>query len=893
MRYKFGWILLLSCMLLSISACKISFQKHLSIGGEITPVDTSDIVPLLTEVTAVASGKLSTPSYTFHSNKTGSLIYGGSCSSAVSQAVVGNNTITLTALSPGQYNDCTLQLADNDGMSSNVLALSSFIIDNPMGFTGFAPFAGMEIVGTENTYVKLSGFEWGNVSVEFNGSVLPLVEHTPYNLVVSLPSLVTGSFELSFKNEYGQISLPIAYKQAVSIQDFAAGNEHACLVRNTGSVACWGVNNYGQLGNSSTSSSSSLVDVTGITNAIKVGIGQSHSCVVLVDGSVRCWGRNQLRQLGDGSTTTQISPVVVSGVNNAVDVKLGDTKSCALLADESVVCWGDNQAVAETVISSGVVALDVAGNMACAVMASGEVQCWGQSTYGLGDGTNNFSAIPVMVSGINTASSISVGEKHSCIVSTQHELYCWGSNADGQLAKAIAQSSEPVLANITQVQNVAVGVGHTCVMKQDGSAACWGRNTTGQLGDNTLDLTSDPVAVADLPVIYTIYAAEQYSCAQSVSNKLICWGYIPREGSFTITSSMSLGLSDIADVDVLVAGDGHYCALKQNDDVICWGSNDYGQLGSGKRSCDSLNNAADARSVKPNVAMSDAKALAAGGRHSCAVNNSGAVYCWGYNNAGQLGDGTLTDRLQAVAVNNISQAIAVSAGDRHSCAVLNDGAVQCWGSNAQGQLGNNSTLISEIPVDVLGLPTIQSVSLGTDHSCALSTDGKIYCWGSNAQGQLGVAGGNQLVPVQVSGITNAVMISAGNQHTCALLQTHTVTCWGANAKGQLGNGNNNAFNTPQSVTGLTDVVAISVGNNVSCAVKQDKTVSCWGEDSSGRVGGEGDQNMPRAIFTAPYVEGVAISEKEACMQLQGGYVSCWGELSEFNHRGVLYKESVY
>ena len=136
-----------------------------------------------------------------------------------------------------------------------------------------------------------------------------------------------------------------------------------------------------------------------------------------------------------------------------------------------------------------------------------------------------------------------------------------------------------------------------------------------------------------------------------------------------------------------------------------------------------------------NVGAQDVEAIEAGRYHTCALLTTGAVDCWGYNNHGQLGDNTTTQRLNPVAVN--INATAISSGQYTTCAIVSGGAVWCWGYNGSGQLGNNSTTDSHIPVQAIGITNAIAITNAGSTTCALTSGGTVYCWGGNYYGQLG------------------------------------------------------------------------------------------------------------------------------------------------------------
>ncbi|MCK5688830.1 RCC1 repeat-containing protein, partial [Myxococcota bacterium] len=247
----------------------------------------------------------------------------------------------------------------------------------------------------------------------------------------------------------------------------------------------------------------------------------------------------------------------------------------------------------------------------------------------------------------------------------------------------------------------------------------------------------------------------------------------------------------------------HSCALLSAGTVKCWGANGDGQLGNG---------AANTDEVTPvDVSgLSDVAAIVAGYHHNCALLNSGAVKCWGDNYSGQLGDGG-TNPLEStpVDVSGLANVIAITAGGSHSCALLDTGAVKCWGSDYYGQLGDSGyNTDSTTPVDVVGLSgTVTAITAGFVHTCALLDTGAMKCWGGNDYGQLG--NGEVLLeeisPGNVAGIASGVTaIAAGEHHSCALFNTGAMKCWGNDNYGQLGDNpcRDYSCDVPVDVVGL-------------------------------------------------------------------------------------------
>jgi alpha-tubulin suppressor-like RCC1 family protein len=320
------------------------------------------------------------------------------------------------------------------------------------------------------------------------------------------------------------------------------------------------------------------------------------------------------------------------------------------------------------------------------------------------------------------------------------------------------------------------------------------------------------------------------------------------------------------------AGAFHACALVQDGSVRCWGLNDSGQLGNGTR----LN----ANSPVPVAGLAGASAVAAGGFHSCAVFPNGTLSCWGRNDSRQLGDPATTAESSTVPVpvGGIVNATAVAVGAFHTCALLANGTVRCWGLNDNGQLGDGTVINSGGPVTVSGLGGVVAIAAGGWHTCALLADGTARCWGENLYGQLGNGTFvNALTPTPVSGLTNLARIPAGIFHHCAIAQNGTLSCWGRNDEGRLGIGNTANTPTPTTVNGIT-VTAAAGGGEHGCGVLTDGTIRCWGWNDYGQLGnGGGTTTVPTApVNGITNAASVGTGAEFSCALVSGGVVRCWG-----------------
>ena len=315
--------------------------------------------------------------------------------------------------------------------------------------------------------------------------------------------------------------------------------------------------------------------------------------------------------------------------------------------------------------------------------------------------------------------------------------------------------------------------------------------------------------------------------------------------------------------------------------------------------------------------------ITGGGLSSCAALSTGAVQCWGSNDHGQLGNGTVVASTPPATASGIANAKAVSAGNAHSCALLTDGTARCWGLAASGQVGDGSTgdpltqQSRRSPVPVTGLSGATTIAAGGFHTCAIVGTGTVKCWGDDGTGQLGDGtnfGSKSPVPISASGITTATVIAAGEFHTCAILSNNTVRCWGHNGFGQLGDGTKADRKTPVAVVGLPDPaaapgnvpVALTAGYGHTCVLLKDTTARCWGGNASGELGhetsdtdGDGVMDPSTSPLTVQHdadpdplfidlqnltgMAAIAAGDFHNCALMSGGGGRCWGQ----NGRGQL------
>ena len=358
------------------------------------------------------------------------------------------------------------------------------------------------------------------------------------------------------RNEYGQLGtgatstatqgplLPMHPPPDVSVSTMAMGSYHICAILSNGTATCWGKNNYGQLGTDSTvnrgSTASEMGDgmilaklPTGLT-ANAIGAGHEFTCVVLSDHTIACWGTQTSGQLGTGTTDNvggggiagrmgdSLKRVMLSTPANAADVQCGDAHACALLTTGQLSCWGSN----------------------------------GMGQLGLGDRVSSAGRWVTTLQSVRTShlfTAVACGGTHTCGVTTLQKVLCWGDNSAGQSAAGPVNSigllatEMDALAPIplptgVQVSQVACGYAHTCILTTDGRVFCWGQNLYKQLGLKTQawpigdveyvgKLASDmggnllPTTLPTGRTAVSIVCGEVYTCAKLSDGNVACWGY--------------------------------------------------------------------------------------------------------------------------------------------------------------------------------------------------------------------------------------------------------------------------------------------------------------------------------------------------------------------------------
>jgi len=311
--------------------------------------------------------------------------------------------------------------------------------------------------------------------------------------------------------------------------------------------------------------------------------------------------------------------------------------------------------------------------------------------------------------------TVASGIHHTCGLTTQGVMYCWGRMMTGQ-----PEPPEP-LAGAPAFRQVTAGVGTSCGLTAAGQAYCWGMNQSGQVGDGTTVGRTVPTPVTGGLTFTRLTTGILHSCGLTPGGTAYCWG-------FNSNGQLGDGTTENRSTPTPVAGGLVFdaidtynvttCGRTAEGAVYCWGFNNGGQVGDGTT---------EPRLVPTRVASAENFTVIATGAEPCALTAAGAPYCWGGSHG-----------LTPSAVQGAPALVSLSGGGGHTCGLNAAGAAFCWGYNASGQVGDGSVETRTAATAVVGGLTFAQISAtGWLHTCGVTTAGRVYCWGYNADGQLG------------------------------------------------------------------------------------------------------------------------------------------------------------
>jgi len=668
-----------------------------------------------------------------------------------------------------------------------------------------------------------------------------------------------------------------------NVKQISATGSHILALKNDGTVWGWGYNNNGAVGDGTSNTRYTPVQVkdtftTFLTGVATINAGRNNSFAAKTDGTVWGWGYNGNGEIGDNTFNNRYYATQVHGVGNVgfltdvVALTAGEYHAAALKSDGSAYIWGTNGSgqfgnnsntsspiptpmkTPEGQDLTDAISIDAGQFFTAVVREGGTVWTSGSNNYSqLGnntynpsssltqvkssDGTGVLSGIKRVQTGFETVLALTADSSSS--------LLGWGNNNYGQVGlrvdNATAALPQYIIVNLyapklTGFSEVSVGQQHTIGLKPDGTVWTWGYNSFGQLGQNTYDHSPVPVQVKSAD-----------------------------------------GNGFLTDVVSVVAGDNNSGAVKSDGTVWTWGYGSYGQIGNAAASTRLLPTQVLKESdVTP---LTNIKQLAIGTYAMMALDNDGDVWSWGYNPYGQLGTGDGNSAYAAIHVKdeaglgNLSGISAIAMNYYTSAALKSDGTVLAWGNNNYGQLGDGTTTTRLLPVQVGAgtLTDITQIALGAQHGLARKSDGTVWSWGYNVAGALGDGTTtNRNSPVQVKNVDGSGFLSgissigANSTISMAIGSGGSLWGWGENYYSQIGDATSTNRLLPTRTLGvkgigqLSGVTKVALGNYHTVVITGTNDVLTWGTNNSGSIGYDqsgnlSSTNVPRemvAEFTA-------------------------------------------
>ncbi|MFK7984691.1 MAG: RCC1 domain-containing protein [Sandaracinaceae bacterium] len=659
----------------------------------------------------------------------------------------------------------------------------------------------------------------------------------------------------------------------------AAGSEHACVVDEEGGLYCWGSNAYGQLGLGIDDEMVTTPTRVGSALWVSVELGDRHSCAIDAEGDLYCWGTASNGRLGSPGAVIQRTPRKVSLLEGDWrSVSAGSSHTCGIFgAEGELFCWGSNSGGAlgrtgggelpgQVGADTGWTQVSAGWSSTCGIRG-GELYCWGNAANGAtGHGDEIDRLMPEQVGADTDWAEVACGQTMACARKTDGRVFCWGSNTFGQAGVA---PSGPDVFELTQMlapdtfSSISVGEHHSCGIAPDGQAWCWGIGSYGVRGDDGASSTG-PLPGLVLGGDYTALAAGAgFSCGLDADRLVRCWG----DNSWGAVGNGSSGRALDALTPTLIregvvevtSTTWASCMRTTAGEILCWGFQAFG----------------GAAVPTPTLLESGPyDALSRGDSHGLLIGPGNALFGWGSNSNGQVGDGSSSTRFMPVPIPALPSVSTVVAGSQTSCAITGGGALHCWGNNASGQLGLGDNMGRDTPT-LVSADGWTAIDTGGRVTCGVR-DGDLFCWGENSDGSLGLGDtADRNVPTRVG--TGSTWVSVGVDETvCAIDASGALFCWGDNFSGAVGNDGSSDVLTPFRV-GTDTWVSVDTDLGQTCAIRSDGALFCWGDNDHGElgVGDREDHRVPTRVGTATDWTAVNVGSYHSC-GLRGESLYCWG-----------------
>ncbi len=595
-----------------------------------------------------------------------------------------------------------------------------------------------------------------------------------------------------------------------------------CATRDDGTIWC---GPYGTMLNR-VGTESDWIDV----RTSNVGT-QAHYCALKSGGQLWCWGTNAHAQLGLGNVETVDAPTQV-GTATWSNFEIGHARTCGVQPNGTLWCWG----------GAGLLGPEVWSDVPRQVGQQSDwarVQMSGFDNYALKvDGTVHYwrghVATPASL-GPQTWTSFGHTDYVDCGVKSDGTLWCKGANQFGLLGiEGVSVASDFIqVGRDADWGSLHMGSAVGCAIKTSGDTYCWGRNQWGEIGVGTLPYRFEPTTIAPGVGHKAVAIAQDHSCAVRSTGELSCTGGnllgavgLPRMDVFALRTHQVV---DPGPWDEVAVGTQHTCLIGEGR-LSCFGAASLGQTGLGP-------NAVPSHVPTPVDAATDWVDVVANASSTCGRKSDGSLYCWGYNQRGQLGVGDTDSRdvPTRVGTETWSQVFMGGLGE-HVCATrAADDSLWCWGSNDEGALGTGDTTSSMVPVPVDG-SAWRSVSIGHQSTLGVKADGTLWQWGSLTA--LTANAETLLSPSRVGTDSNWAMVASSQQHACATRDDGALYCWGQQYGGATGQPGQpvNALLVPTRVGTSANWARVFATQTGTCGLQTGGALLCWGRDYGGNLG---------------------------------------------------------